>query len=226
MRIPTRATASGEHRGRGAPAPVLAGQLVTAGALRRCSRRSCRIFGRPTWAAGRRSLRCSFSDTPPDASIFAIDSPPRIALDLPGVSNRLADRTTNLNLGPLQSVTAVEAGDRTRVILNLSTRSTDYRSHVDGNNLILTIVRDWCLRSRAAAPWLPKRAPPTRGRASQRPLPGRPGVRSARPPEINDIDFRRGSRRAGSRAGRALAPGVTVDVVNRPAGSNSSFRAR
>jgi type IV pilus assembly protein PilQ len=60
--------------------------------------------------SGQTQLALQFSGTPPDASIFAIDSPPRIALDLPGVANRLAARTTEFNLGPLLSVTAVEAG--------------------------------------------------------------------------------------------------------------------
>jgi hypothetical protein len=35
--------------------------------------------------SGQTQLALQFSGTPPDASIFAIDSPPRIALDLPGV---------------------------------------------------------------------------------------------------------------------------------------------
>ncbi|TVP82498.1 MAG: type IV pilus secretin PilQ [Thioalkalivibrio sp.] len=153
--------------------------------------------------SGQTQLALQFSDTPPDASIFAIDSPPRIALDLPGVSNRLAARTTDFNLGPLLSVTAVESGDRTRVILNLST-SSDYRSHVDGNNLILT-VGTGVAHAEAAAPApvpVAAEAPPARP----------PGVRSARPPEITDIDFRRGVDGQGRLLVELSRPGVTVDV--------------
>jgi len=154
--------------------------------------------------SGQTQLALQFSDTPPDASIFAIDSPPRIALDLPGVSNRLAARTTDFNLGPLLSVTAVEAGDRTRVILNLST-SSDYRSHVDGNNLILTVGTGVGYADpvvTAPAPTVAE-APPARP----------PGVRSARPPEITDIDFRRGVDGQGRLLVDLSRPGVTVDVL-------------
>jgi type IV pilus assembly protein PilQ len=153
--------------------------------------------------SGQTQLALQFSGTPPDASIFAIDSPPRIALDLPGVSNRLAARTTEFNLGPLLSVTAVEAGDRTRVILNLST-SSDYRSHVDGNNLVLT-VGTGVGRAETVAP-VP--APTVAEAPPARP----PGVRSARPPEITDIDFRRGADGQGRLLVELSRPGVTVDV--------------
>jgi type IV pilus assembly protein PilQ len=153
--------------------------------------------------SGQTQLALQFSDTPPDPSIFAIDSPPRIALDLPGVSNRLAARTTEFNLGSLLSVTAVESGDRTRVIVNLST-SSDYRSHVDGNNLILT-VGTGVAHAEAVAP-----APaPT---ATEAPPARPPGVRSARPPEITDIDFRRGVDGQGRLMVELSRPGVTVDV--------------
>jgi type IV pilus assembly protein PilQ len=154
--------------------------------------------------SGQTQLALQFSGTPPDASIFAIDSPPRIALDLPGVSNRLAARTTEFNLGPLLSVTAVEAGDRTRVILNLST-SSDYRSHVDGNNLILTVGTGVGHAEPVVAPT----PAPTVAEAP----PARPaGVRSARPPEITDIDFRRGADGQGRLLVELSRPGVTVDV--------------
>jgi type IV pilus assembly protein PilQ len=154
--------------------------------------------------SGQTQLALQFSGTPPDASIFAIDSPPRIALDLPGVANRLAARTTEFNLGPLLSVTAVEAGDRTRVILNLST-SSDYRSHVDGNNLILTVGTGVGHAEPVVAPT----PAPTVAEAP----PARPaGVRSARPPEITDIDFRRGVDGQGRLLVELSRPGVTVDV--------------
>jgi type IV pilus assembly protein PilQ len=154
--------------------------------------------------SGQTQLALQFSDTPPDASIFAIDSPPRIALDLPGVSNRLAARTTEFNLGSLLSVTAVESGDRTRVILNLST-SSDYRSHVDGNNLILTVGTGVGHAEPVVAP----ASAPTVAEAP----PARPaGVRSARPPEITDIDFRRGVDGQGRLLVELSRPGVTVDV--------------
>jgi len=155
---------------------------------------------------GQAQLALQFSEPPPAPSIFAIDSPPRIALDLPGVSNRLAARTTDLNLGPLQSVTAVEAGDRTRVVVNLN-QSMQYRSQIDGNNLILTIGAGVADAAPAVA------APAPRAVAVAEPAPARAGVRSARPPEIMDVDFRRGEEGQGRVLVELSGPGVSVEVL-------------
>ena len=182
-------------------------------------------------AAGQTQLSLRFSGPPPEASIFAIDSPPRIAVDLPGAFNRLPERTTEINVGPLLSVTAVEAGNRTRVVLNLASRA-DYRSHVDGNNLVLTVgagvadVQPLARAPAAPAPAAPSErvapAPATPAPAAQQPrvaapppvepAPARPGVRSARPPEISNIDFRRGIDGEGRVLVELSRPGVTVDV--------------
>ena len=150
---------------------------------------------------GQAQLNLQFSETPPAPSIFVIDSPPRIALDLPGVSNRLAARTTELNLGTLQSVTAVEAGDRTRVVVNLS-QSAQYRSQMDGNNLVLTVGTG-----------VAEAAPAPRAVAVADPTPARAGVRSARPPEIMDVDFRRGEEGQGRVLIELSRPGIPVEVL-------------
>jgi len=155
--------------------------------------------------SGQTQLSLQFSDVPPDPSIFAVDSPPRLALDLPGVSNRMAARTTELNVGPLESLTAVEAGERTRVVVNLR-QSSDYRSRVEGNNLILTVGPGVARAEPVAA------TPEPRAAAEAEPAPGRAGVRSARPPEIMDIDFRRGDEGQGRVLVELSRPGVTVEV--------------
>ncbi|TVP92921.1 MAG: type IV pilus secretin family protein [Thioalkalivibrio sp.] len=155
--------------------------------------------------SGQTQLALQFSDAPPDPNIFVIDSPPRIALDLPGVSNRLAARTTELNIGPLESVTAVEAGERTRVVVNLN-QGSDYRSRVEGNNLILTIGAGVARAEPVAA------TPEPRAAAEADPAPGRAGVRSARPPEIMDVDFRRGEEGQGRVMIELSRPGVSVEV--------------
>jgi len=172
-----------------------------------------------TAGPGQTQISLRFSEVPPEARIFSIDSPPRIALDLPEVSSVVA-RTTDVNQGPLLSVTAVEAGDRTRVILNLA-HNADYRSHVDGNQLILTVGSGVADVNRAApgAPAAPAAAAPTAtapvvtasAPAMATPSP-RAGVRSARPTEIIDVDFRRGIEGEGRVVIELSRPGVTVDV--------------
>ena len=50
---------------------------------------------------------------------FSIQTPPRIAIDLPGVSNALGKNSVEINQGNLRSVNVAQAGERTRLVLNL-----------------------------------------------------------------------------------------------------------
>jgi len=69
---------------------------------------------------------------------FTIDNPARIALDLPDTANELQDRRISISSGLLQNVTTVEAGGRTRVVINL-TALTPYTTSVRGNQLLVTL---------------------------------------------------------------------------------------
>ena len=50
---------------------------------------------------------------------FTIQSPARIALDFQGVVNAMGRSSIEINQGNLKSVSVVQAGERTRVVLNL-----------------------------------------------------------------------------------------------------------
>jgi len=50
---------------------------------------------------------------------FTVQTPPRIAIDLPGVSNGLGKSNVDINQGNLRSVSVAQAGERTRLVLNL-----------------------------------------------------------------------------------------------------------
>lgn len=69
---------------------------------------------------------------------FAINNPPRIALDLANTANGLGKNTVNVNQGALRSVNVVQAGERTRLVLNLS-KPAQYETRLDGNTLFITI---------------------------------------------------------------------------------------
>ncbi|WP_236994747.1 type IV pilus secretin PilQ [Granulosicoccus antarcticus] len=69
---------------------------------------------------------------------FTIDNPARIALDLADTSNELDDRRIAISSGMLQNVTTVEAGGRTRVVINLTALSP-YTTSVKGNQLLVTL---------------------------------------------------------------------------------------
>jgi len=69
---------------------------------------------------------------------FAIQSPARIALDFPGVSNAMGRSTVEVNQGNLRSVSVVQAGERTRVVLNLK-QPAAYKAEIQGKSLLVVL---------------------------------------------------------------------------------------
>jgi len=108
---------------------------------------------------------------------FSIQSPARIALDFPGVVNGMGRNTTDINQGNLKSVNVVQAGDRTRVVLNLK-QSAGYKTQLQGKTLLVLLDP-----SVAAAS------------ASAQPVFAESRNRDAIP--LKDLDFRRGAEGSG-----------------------------
>ncbi len=73
-----------------------------------------------------------------ETSSFATDNPARIAIDLPGTSSALENKTKTVGSGVARSVTAIEAGDKTRVVINLL-NSVPYDIRNDGNMVVITL---------------------------------------------------------------------------------------
>ncbi|MBT9567332.1 MAG: AMIN domain-containing protein, partial [Thiobacillus sp.] len=69
---------------------------------------------------------------------FTVGNPPRIALDLPDTGNAMGRNTVEANLGPLSSVNVVQAGTRTRLVLNLN-KSVEYDAKIDGKSLLVAL---------------------------------------------------------------------------------------
>ena len=128
---------------------------------------------------------------------FTIQTPPRIAIDLPGVSNGLGKPSVEVNQGNLRSVNVAQAGERTRLVLNLK-KAASYRAELQGKVLLLI------LDSAAPAPTT------TTAAAASSPEPVRFAESLNRNPlALKDIDFRRGSDGAGR---------VIVDLPNNQVG--------
>jgi type IV pilus assembly protein PilQ len=51
---------------------------------------------------------------------FAINTPPRLAFDFPNTANGLGKSSQDFNEGELRSANVVQAGNRTRVVVNLN----------------------------------------------------------------------------------------------------------
>ena len=69
---------------------------------------------------------------------FAVQTPARIALDFPGVTNAIGRSAIEVNQGNLRSVNVVQAGERSRVVLNLK-QATAYKAEIQGNSLLVIL---------------------------------------------------------------------------------------
>jgi type IV pilus assembly protein PilQ len=69
---------------------------------------------------------------------FAIQSPARIALDFPGMTSRLGREAIDISQGNLRSVNVVQAGERSRLVLNLK-QATAYTTELRGKSLLVVL---------------------------------------------------------------------------------------
>jgi type IV pilus assembly protein PilQ len=83
-------------------------------------------------------IQLTFSEPVPKPNSFATDDPARIVIDFAGVQNKLTERTRQVNVGATRSISAVEAGDRTRMVINLL-QKVPYTITQNGNQMMITI---------------------------------------------------------------------------------------
>ncbi|WP_390887759.1 type IV pilus secretin PilQ [Comamonas antarctica] len=127
---------------------------------------------------------------------FAIQSPARIALDFPGTQNATGQTQLELNQGNLRSVNVVEAGGRSRVVINLKA-ATSYKTDIQGNNLYVIL---------APVPT----AATLQAVAEPRVFANRTAASDVQP--IRDVDFRRGADSAGRIVVGLASNQVAVDL--------------
>ena len=88
---------------------------------------------------GAEVLRIELSEPPAQLPTgFAIQSPARIALDFPDVTNALGRSLVEINQGNLRTANVVQVGDRTRVVLNLK-QATSYKSELQDKSVIISL---------------------------------------------------------------------------------------
>ncbi|WP_144947560.1 type IV pilus secretin PilQ [Pseudomonas oryzihabitans] len=180
-------------------------------------------------------LKLTFDQPVPVPKGYTIEQPARIALDLPGVANKLGTKSRELGNGNARSVTVVEAGNRTRLIINL-TNLASYDTRADGRNLFVTIGgtagRQTASAQANLTPNLPRAAAPTTVTApSSAPLPGAV-ARTPLPPTqatstvaamtaprpqlrgkaIRHIDFQRGPQGEGNVVIDLSETGINPDI--------------
>ncbi|TAL75397.1 MAG: type IV pilus secretin PilQ [Rhodanobacter sp.] len=99
-------------------------------------------------------LHLNFTGTPPQPRIFTTDHPARIAIDFAG-TDTTAPRHTAIGQGATSGVSAVAAGGRTRVVVELM-RSVPYQSAVQGHSLVLTVANGSAPQTAAAPAPVPR----------------------------------------------------------------------
>ena len=119
---------------------------------------------------------------------FTIQTPPRIAIDLPGVTNALGKSNIEMNQGNLRSVNVAQSGERTRLVLNLK-KASNYRAELQGKVLLVVI-------DSAAPPAANPSAATAAAAAAQPPVHFAESL-NRNPVALKDIDFRRGADGAG-----------------------------
>jgi type IV pilus assembly protein PilQ len=133
----------------------------------------------------------TMSNTASSPLSFTIDNPARIALDFPATKNELPQRTQAIGIGMADTMTAIEAQGRTRVVVNL-TEMVPYEAHAEGNKVILTIQGGGKEQSVASATVAAAKG----------------GAR----PQIENVDFRRGEHGEGRVIVTLSDPSIPVDI--------------
>ena len=135
-----------------------------------------------TARAGVELVRIDFTE--PLAALptgFVVQAPARIALDFPGVTSAVGRSAIEFNTGNLRTANVVQAGERSRVVLNLQ-RAATYQAEIRGRSLLVSLQSGL-----GQQPKTPANAEFAEGRERQ-------------VTPLQDIDFRRG----GDGAGRVL----------------------
>jgi type IV pilus assembly protein PilQ len=145
----------------------------------------------------RLELRLVTSGAAAEPLAFTIDNPARISLDLQNTALGLDKRRKDVNIGPLVTILAAEAGGKTRVVLNLD-KMVPYQTRVDGNTIVVTLG---AVEAAAAA----VTTFPDAGAAA-----GAAPAQAGR--SVSGVDFRRGENGAGRVVITLSDPATPVDV--------------
>lgn len=87
-------------------------------------------------------VRLDFSDAPPaNFEAYTIEEPARIAIDFPATKSGLDQKRYSLPYGNATGVLVLEAGDRTRMVVNL-VKLVPYETIINGNQLVLQVGQD------------------------------------------------------------------------------------
>lgn len=139
-------------------------------------------------------LRLTLSEPAPQPGTFTIDNPARIALDLPNTSLGAVRKNQSIGIGVATGIQAVEAGNRTRVVVNL-VRLVPYQVQTENNVIVVTLgVAEATAAPETAAAAVPGTAKPARSN------------------QLTNVDFRRGERGEGRVLVELSSAAIVADI--------------
>ncbi len=145
---------------------------------------------------GKVEVTLKFSGPVGEPQVFITENPPRIALDIADTRNGINQRRIEIGTGATSGVSAVEAGGRTRVVVDLF-HVAAYETKVDGNNLVLTVNSGMTDSATTSAM---VNSDPTKA------------ALNTASSEVSNIDFRRGKNGEGRIVVTFSGEGVGVDL--------------
>ena len=129
---------------------------------------------------------------------FSIQTPARVVLDLPNVGSGSMQSAIAMNQGNLRSANVIQAGERTRVVLNLK-QSVTYKTQISGKSLLVFLD-------------------PVAASATDKPVAVFAENLNTATLALKDVDFRRGTDNSGRIVVDLANNQVGVDI--RPQGQN------
>lgn len=128
---------------------------------------------------------------------FTVNNPPRIALDFANTTNAMGRNIQEVSEGDLRRINIVQAGDRTRMVLELS-RGMAYDTQIDGRTVLVTLGGSVTAAAAGTGPAVTQQFSEARS--------------GDRRHALRDIDFRRGSANEGRVVVELSDSQVGIDV--------------
>ena len=135
---------------------------------------------------GGANVDLSFSGGVPELRSYRLESPPRVTFDLAGTQSGLATRRLSINSHGVEQITALEGNGRTRLVVNLSEPQA-FTTSVQEGRLRITFAS-----GATPAPTASLNPSPTPSASVSS-----AGLETDEGPQIENIDFRRGTDGAG-----------------------------
>ncbi|SFF23628.1 type IV pilus assembly protein PilQ [Fontimonas thermophila] len=162
--------------------------LIIAGSATAQTDRALQRIDFTSLENGRVLMTLTLSAPAPQPSVFTVDKPARLSVDLPDTRMALAERYQRVNVGNVRAVASAESRGRTRVVVELA-QTASYDVQTDGNKVLI--------RLGGGTVAAPQPAPTLAQRGTGR---------------IASVDFRRGEKGEGRVLLRLTDPKAVADV--------------